>query len=453
MTWDEWLIINRDKIKHVAGFEEQFVNTVLRKIPEITPDDVISQYHFSDFKQGNRYIDFMILNKAKGYALPIELDGLWKVQNYDDFNDMLERQNALITKYGILLRFTNKQMFNEPNMVIKNIKDVLRLQQQKLSTESLATATMQETIIEYKKKLDDLNEVLRVEKMNNQYSNNKELESIKKTLEDLQSKVNNQSTSNSLSKPLVSFPPPIDPNPSRIPPTSTVNKSNDSQLAIVGIISAIVVGGGIYTYTQSKTESRSVEPVTVYKSTSNEIKPLAETSYPSKVKSDDNANSVPPAEKIEAPTIMYEEKSVSDSENADIMQERSAVIETSTKVNSKHIEAPDPVVTKSKVEESTPSTEASNGQIDAKQAAQHIGERAIVCGNVAQVKEFGKGYYLNLGNSYPHQDATILVWSSNASNFDSLTSFEGNPICVDGMINTYKGVPQIEMRSPSQIYN
>jgi very-short-patch-repair endonuclease len=437
MTWDEWLIINRENIKHVAGFEEQFVTTVLRKIPEITPDDVISQYHFSDFKRGNRYIDFMILNKAKGYALPIELDGLWKVQDYDDFNDMLERQNALITKYGILLRFTNKQMCNEPNMVIKNIKNVLSLQQQKLSTESLATATMQETIIDYKKKLDELNEALRVEKMNNQTSNSKELESIKKTLQDLQNKVNHQSLSNNASKPVVLFPPPIAPNPPTIPPITPANKKNDSQLAVAGIVAAILVGGGIYAVTQNKNKDSANEPVTTYSDNSTEIKPLAENAYPSAIESTKDT----PRETSMVTAEATEEKSTPNRENTDTAKEAISVEEPTNKARL----APK--------EEPVSTGESNISQIDAKQAAQHIGEQTIVCGDVAQVKEFSKGYYLNLGNTFPHQDATVLVWSSNVDKFDDLSSFEGNSICVKGMINTYKGVPQIEMRSPSQIYN
>lgn len=448
MTWDEWLVSNKQNIKHVADFEEQFVNSVLRRIPEVKPEYVKSQFYFTDNKGGNRYIDFMIIDNQKGYQLPIELDGLWKVKNYDDFNDMLERQNALITKYGILLRFTNKQMFNESNNVIKSIKDVLSLQQQKLSTESLAMAKMQETILEYKKKLDELNEALRVEKMNNQTSNNEELESIKKTLQDLQNKVNHQPLSNNASKPVVLFPPPIDPNPPTIPPITPANKKNDSQLAVAGIVAAILVGGGIYAVTQNKNKDSANEPVTTYSDNSTEINPLAENAYPSVIESTKDT----PRETSMVTAEATEEKSTPNRENTDTAKEAISVEEPTNKARLAPKEEAVAFVEKPK--EETVSTVKSNiSQIDAKQAAQHIGEQTIVCGDVAQVKEFSKGYYLNLGNTFPHQDATVLVWSSNVDKFDDLSSFEGNSICVKGMINTYKGVPQIEMRSPSQIYN
>lgn len=446
MTWDEWLVLNKKNIEHIAGFEEQFVNSILRRIPEITPDDVKSQYYFIDSKGGNRYIDFMIINPSKGYALPIELDGIWKVRNYDDFNDMLARQNALITKYGILLRFTNKQMFNESGTVIKSIRDVLSRQQQKLSTQAIAESEIQKTLAEYREKLIELESALSKEKMNKQTDQAKELEDIKKAIKELKGQVNKQPPT----KPAVIFPPPIEPEPPKIPVIPT-KKSNDSTLAIVGIVATLAIGGGIYASMQSKKETAPSDTMVSYDHSSNQPKQIVETAYPTANSNDQvnasdniaNTNESVPIE--EKPQTMAKE----------VVETQAANVEPEV-INKQTTEAkPEVVVHEPKqiVEKSVAPAESNNGQIDAKQASQHVGERAIVCGQVAQVKEFSKGYYLNLGNSYPHQDATVLVWSSNVDKFDNLTSFEGNPICVDGMINTYKGVPQIEMKSPSQIHN
>ena len=35
MNWESWIVANKDNLKHVAGFEEQFVRSVLTKIEEI----------------------------------------------------------------------------------------------------------------------------------------------------------------------------------------------------------------------------------------------------------------------------------------------------------------------------------------------------------------------------------------------------------------------------------
>lgn len=42
LTWQQWKEINRDKIQHIVGYEERFVDEILSHIPEITPADVFA---------------------------------------------------------------------------------------------------------------------------------------------------------------------------------------------------------------------------------------------------------------------------------------------------------------------------------------------------------------------------------------------------------------------------
>lgn len=152
-TWTQWKYEYKDKIQHIAGFEEKFVDTVLSKTPGINPDDVIPQYHFTDDKGKSRFIDFMILNSFKGYCLPIELDGYDKMvgngAEYFKFNDFLERQNALIARFGILLRYSNKRMLNDSASIIKEIRDTLQRQEQHKSTANIRDAHIQSTLQDY----------------------------------------------------------------------------------------------------------------------------------------------------------------------------------------------------------------------------------------------------------------------------------------------------------------
>ncbi len=226
-------------------------------------------------------------------------------------------------------------------------------------------------------------------------------------------------------------------------------KSNQLKLAIVSLITVLVLGTIIYTLFKQNNVSESTHSNTYFNNTSEITKQVSKNvSYSSTKSKNQNSEYKGDASTLD---LHMNEKPETDLINKDI--KKSAAVKNVTKT------IPEPksevVIGKPKpvVEKSVAPTLSSNGQINAKQASQHIGERATVCGQVAQVKEFSKGYYLNLGNTYPHQDATVLVWSSNVDKFDNLTSFEGSPICVDGMINTYKGVPQIEMKSPSQINN
>lgn len=127
-TWEEWKRIHHLKIQHIAGFEEKFVDTVLSNISLISPEDVIPQYHFIDHKNGNRYIDFVIVisRGSSKTLLPIELDGKTKFDTYESFNDTLERQNDLISQFGFLLRYSNKKMLEQPQAIISEITQFIQ---------------------------------------------------------------------------------------------------------------------------------------------------------------------------------------------------------------------------------------------------------------------------------------------------------------------------------------
>lgn len=428
MTWDEWLNINREKIKHVAGFEEQFVNTVLRKIPEITPEDLISQYHFSDFHNGNRYIDFMIINKDKGYSLPIELDGLWKVQNYSDFNDMLERQNALISQYGILLRYTNKQMINSPSLIISNIREVLNRQEQKLSTQKIAEDELQFTIKEYQTILESLANNLKEQNANDQ----SELQ-----FNELKNKIG------ALEVKLKEIQEIKNGNSQNIEITSSNIKVKENlkiyKFVSIGFAAAFIISSALlyfqsssvnYSVKNTNTSTESVSHLTTKNTLSNEVN-----------------------QKLSVETSTTDKPGYSVS-NKQMESESSVLIQLSKVKNDlkNKILAFFSLPSNSRSSDAQTNKKIKNS-VSAKEAQKYIGEQKIVCGQVEQVKKFNKGFYLNLGNRFPYQEATLVIWSNNADKFDNLSSYEGNLICVNGLIDTYKGSPQIELSEPSQIQN
>ena len=92
----------------------------------------------------------------------------------------------------------------------------------------------------------------------------------------------------------------------------------------------------------------------------------------------------------------------------------------------------------------------------AKDAVDHIGESATVCGSVAGAKYAtsvkGKPTFLNLDQAYPHQVFTALVWGSDRKAFSSPPeSLSGHNICVTGTITEHKGKAEIIVRSPDAI--
>ena len=96
------------------------------------------------------------------------------------------------------------------------------------------------------------------------------------------------------------------------------------------------------------------------------------------------------------------------------------------------------------------------GNYSTSEAAAHVGERATVCGTV-----YG-GYYakssrssptfLNLDGNYPHQRFTLVIWENDRHKFNAPErSLKGRKVCATGTIGSYKGIPQIVLRSPSQL--
>lgn len=141
LTWQQWKINHQYELQHIAGYEEAFVDNILSQLYEVSPNDVIPQYHFIDVRGNNRYIDFMIINENKGWLLPIELDGFAKLHDYgssyDHFQDMLYRQNEIIMRFGSILRFTNKDMYQDKKRTLAQISKKLKEQAKVYEQKSL----------------------------------------------------------------------------------------------------------------------------------------------------------------------------------------------------------------------------------------------------------------------------------------------------------------------------
>ena len=87
----------------------------------------------------------------------------------------------------------------------------------------------------------------------------------------------------------------------------------------------------------------------------------------------------------------------------------------------------------------------------------YIGMEKTVCGTVASatyaVRSKGRPSFLNLDQPYPKQIFTVVIWGSDRNKFKNPpeTFFKGKRICVTGIIEDYRGKPEIIVRSPDQI--
>lgn len=92
----------------------------------------------------------------------------------------------------------------------------------------------------------------------------------------------------------------------------------------------------------------------------------------------------------------------------------------------------------------------------AAEAADHVGERATVCGPVASTAYLprvrGQPTFLNLGKPYPDQLFTVVIWDRYRPRFgEPEKRYAGKEICVSGRIEEHEGTPQIEARAPAWI--
>lgn len=92
------------------------------------------------------------------------------------------------------------------------------------------------------------------------------------------------------------------------------------------------------------------------------------------------------------------------------------------------------------------------------EAGNFIGQMKTVCGNVVRTtfaeNTTGQPTYLDVGRAYPDPSRfSVIIWGKQRANFPTPpeTMYRGKMICVTGTIQTYKGVAQIEVRTPAQI--
>jgi hypothetical protein len=94
--------------------------------------------------------------------------------------------------------------------------------------------------------------------------------------------------------------------------------------------------------------------------------------------------------------------------------------------------------------------------ISPEDAANHIGQKATVCGLVASTKFDAhlrsRPTFLDFGKPYPNQVFTAVIFGADRAKFGTPeTTLQGKKVCVAGTIRQYRGKPEIVLTSPSQL--
>jgi len=91
------------------------------------------------------------------------------------------------------------------------------------------------------------------------------------------------------------------------------------------------------------------------------------------------------------------------------------------------------------------------------QAADRIGERATVCGRVANTYYScfvsQQPTFINFGKPYPDHVFSVAILGKDRGNFDNCPEklFAGRDVCVTGLIESYDGKPVMKVRDQTQV--
>lgn len=98
------------------------------------------------------------------------------------------------------------------------------------------------------------------------------------------------------------------------------------------------------------------------------------------------------------------------------------------------------------------STSALAQTISPSDAQSHVGKSVVVQGVVDEVHTSDRGnVFLNMGGHYPSQAFTGFIRARDAGAFPNVQSYQGKTVNVSGTIKLYKGKPEIELQSSSQL--
>src|SRR5262245_38957530 len=98
---------------------------------------------------------------------------------------------------------------------------------------------------------------------------------------------------------------------------------------------------------------------------------------------------------------------------------------------------------------------ASPDKITPAQAKDHVGKRATVCGVVASAnfaaRSSGQPTFLNLDEPYPRHIFTAVIWIEDRAKFGKPETLKGRRVCVSGLVEDYRGKPQIVLQDADQL--
>jgi len=93
-------------------------------------------------------------------------------------------------------------------------------------------------------------------------------------------------------------------------------------------------------------------------------------------------------------------------------------------------------------------------KLTTREAKNHIGHQATVCGRVANWRHEssrGNPTFLDLDKPYPNQPFSVVIWAKNRARFRDPEEYRNRNICVTGRIGSHRGQPEMIISNPTQL--
>lgn len=94
-------------------------------------------------------------------------------------------------------------------------------------------------------------------------------------------------------------------------------------------------------------------------------------------------------------------------------------------------------------------------KLTAREAKDHIGQQATVCGTVAGWRHLGASWgnpiSLDLDKLYPNEPFSVVIWARNRTKFRDPEDYRNRNICVTGRIGSHRGKAEMIISDPSRL--
>lgn len=423
-----WLKNNLNKLKD-SPFEEMFFCNVLSKIP-FDFNSLIAQFQFKDLYGRTRYCDF-VYREGDVIRIAIEVDGYDKRgtgtgMSHNDFVDWQRRQAALTAQGWYVLRFANTDVRDFPDDCKKHIEFLLREERQK----SEYQLSIKKSIQDLKNQLSEANEQVQHSK-----AAEEDRQRLEKQIETLQRQLQLAQQAKPLTEDEEALLQRFNASQREIQEISKENKIMKTTIWALTVLAAVTI------------------VALIFRPSSDEVIRTVANVYEQPVQSSEQL-----ADHIVQPVLTN--TGLEETSFVSFQQPESKV-----ESNSWEIDIPDerPLVfvghaQEHRLPEKRPGTNCKN-PLWWENVAGQIGKNIAVQGNVKRITYRqdvrGKPTWIEVGNSRPKaKSLTLIIWGDNRSKFEPMLAEleEDDPICVEGLVDSYKGKPQIKLSSLKQLH-